>query len=66
MVELGQVDIAVEVSLLSLYLMYSCKGHPEAAIHIVGYLRLKHNTRLKIDPSYPESASQEQIVFLAS
>ena len=30
------------------------KGHLEAAIHIMGYLQFKHNTRLVFDPSYPE------------
>ena len=53
MVELGRVDIAVEVSLLSSYLAYPREGHLEAAIHIMGYLRLKHNTRLIFDPTYP-------------
>jgi hypothetical protein len=54
MVELGRVDIAVEVSLLWSYLAHPCEEHLEAAIHIMGYLRLKHNTRLVFDPSYPE------------
>ncbi len=44
MVEFGRVDIAVEVSLLSSYLANPREGHLEAAIHIMGYLRLKHNT----------------------
>lgn len=54
MVELGRVDIAVEVSLLSSYLAYPREGHLEAAIHIIGYLRQKHNTRLIFDPTYPK------------
>ena len=54
MVELGRVDIAVEVSLLSSYLANPREGHLEAAIHIMGYLRLKHNTRLVFDPTYPD------------
>ena len=54
MIELGRVDIAVEVSLLSSYLAYPREGHLQAALHIMGYLRLKHNTRLIFDPSYPE------------
>ena len=36
MVELGRVDIAVEVSLLSSYLAYPREGHLEAAIHRIG------------------------------
>ncbi len=53
MVELGCVDIAVEVSLLLLYLAYPREGHLEAAIHVMGYLHLKHNSRLVFDPTYP-------------
>ena len=54
MVELGHVDITTEVSMLSLYLAFPCEGHLEAALHIMGYLRLKHNTRLIFDPIYPD------------
>ena len=54
MVELGRVDIATEVSMLSSYLAYPREGHLEAAIHLMGYLRLKHNTRLVFDPTYPD------------
>jgi hypothetical protein len=53
MVELGRVDIAVEVSLLSSYLAYPREGHLEAAIHVMGYLCLKHNSQLVFDPTYP-------------
>ena len=28
-------------------------GHLEAALHIMGYLMLRHNSRLMFDPSYP-------------
>ena len=54
MVELGRVDIATEVSMLSSYLAYPRDGHLEAAIHLMGYLRLKHTTRLVFDPTYPD------------
>ncbi len=54
MVELGSVDIATEVSMLSSYLAYLREGHLEAAIHVMGYLRLKPNTRLVFDPTYPD------------
>ena len=40
MVELGRIDIAVEVSLLSSYLACPREGHLEAAIHVMGYLCL--------------------------
>ncbi len=53
MVELGRIDIATKVSLLSSHLAYSCEGHLETALHIMTYLRQKHNTRLIFDPTYP-------------
>ncbi len=43
MVELGQIDIATEVSMLSSYLACPREGHPENALHVMGYLQLKHN-----------------------
>jgi len=54
MVELGRIDIATKVSMLSSYLAYPREGHLEAALHIMGYLRLKHNSRLIFDPAYPD------------
>ena len=54
MVELGRVDIGVEVSQLSSFLAYPRQGHLEAALHIMSYLRVKHNSRLVLDPSYAE------------
>ena len=44
MVELGHVDIMVEVSMLSLYLALPREGHLEIALHIVGFLKQKHNS----------------------
>ena len=54
MVEQGRVDIATEVLLLLSYLAYPCEGHLETALHIMGYLKNKHNTRLVFDPTYPD------------
>jgi hypothetical protein len=54
MVELGHIDIATEVSMLSSYLACPCKGHLENALHVMGYLRLKHNSQLIFDPTYPD------------
>jgi hypothetical protein len=53
MVEQGRVDIATEVSLLLSYLSYPREGHLETTLHIMGYLKNKHNTRLIVDPTYP-------------
>jgi hypothetical protein len=54
MVEFGRIDIATEVSMLSSYLACPRKGHLENALHVIGYLRLKHNSRLIFDPTYPD------------
>jgi hypothetical protein len=54
MVELGRIDIATEVSMLSSNLPCPREGHLENALHVMGYLRLKHNSRLIFDPTYPD------------
>ena len=54
MVELGIIDIAVEVSQLSSFLAMTRQGRLVNALHIVSYLKNKHNSRLVLDPSYPE------------
>jgi hypothetical protein len=54
MVELRCIDIATEVSMLSSYLACPHEGHLENALHVMGYLQLKHNSRLIFDPTYPD------------
>ena len=53
MIEIGRVYIATEVSMLSSFLAMPRVGHLEAAINIIGYLRLHQNSRLFLDPTYP-------------
>jgi hypothetical protein len=53
MVELGRVDTAIEISLLSSHLAYPRAGHLEVALHVMGYLKQKNNTQLVFDPTYP-------------
>ena len=53
MVEIGRIDIATEVSLLSSHLAYPREGHLDAALHVMAYLKAKHNSRLVFDPTYP-------------
>ena len=53
MVELGCVDIVIEVSLLSSHLAFPHEGHLRLALHIMGYLKQHHNTQLVFDPTYP-------------
>ena len=44
MVDLGRIDIATEVSMILSYLAYPREGRLETAIHVMGYLQLKHNS----------------------
>jgi hypothetical protein len=42
--KIGRIEIATEVSLLSLHLAYPREGHHNAALHVIGYLQLKYNS----------------------
>jgi hypothetical protein len=53
MCKIGRIDIATEVLLLSLHLAYPREGQLDAALHVMGYLRLKYNSRLIFDRTYP-------------
>ena len=52
MVDIGRSDIATEVSLLSSHLDYTQEVHLEATLHVMAYLKHKHNSRLVFDPNY--------------
>ncbi len=52
MCKIGRINIATEVSLLSLHLAYPREGHLDAVLHVMGYLCLKYNCRLIFDPTY--------------
>ena len=54
MVKLGRVDIAVEVYQLSFFLSIPRRGHMVSDLHIISYLRIKHNYLLVLDPSYAD------------
>jgi hypothetical protein len=53
MCKIGHIDISTEVLLLSSHLSYPWEGHLDAALHVMGYLRLKYNSQLIYDPTYP-------------
>ncbi len=53
MVKLGCIDIAKEVSLLSSHSALPREGHMDTALHIMADLDLHHNSRLCMDPTYP-------------
>jgi hypothetical protein len=52
-VELGRLDILLEVSLLSAYLASPKKGHLEAAFHIFGYIKHHDKRKIAFDPDHP-------------
>lgn len=52
-VELGRVDICLEVSMLSSHLALLREGHIEQMFHIFAYLKRYQNDELVYDPSDP-------------
>ena len=51
MVEIGRVDICVEVLMLSSCLAIPREGHPQQLFHIFAYLKKHHNTEMVFDTS---------------
>ena len=58
-VELGHVDICLEVSMMSSHLALPRKGHMEQVMQIFGYLKKYHNAELIFDPSDPTIDEQD-------
>ena len=58
-VELGHVDICLEVSMMSTHLALPRKGHMEQVMQIFGYLKKYHNAELDFDPSDPTINEQD-------
>ena len=52
-VELGRVDICLEVSMMSSHLALPREGHMEQVLHIFAHLKKYHNTEVVYDPSDP-------------
>ena len=52
-VELGRINICLEVSIMSLHLVTPKKGHLDQVLHIFAYLCKYHNTELVYDLSDP-------------
>jgi len=52
-VELGRVDVCLEVSMMSSHLALPREGHLEQVLHIFAYLKKYHNTEMVFDPSDP-------------
>ena len=53
MVEIVRIDIVTEVSMMSSHNAYPREGHFETFLHMMGYLKGRHNSRLAMDPNYP-------------
>ncbi len=53
MVELGCIDISMNVLLLSLHLVLPHEGHIDAAWNVMACLGLHHNSCLSMYPTYP-------------
>ncbi len=49
-----QHDIGCPISITLLSTSDAREGHLESALHVMGYLRLKHNSRPIFDPTYPD------------
>ena len=62
-VELGRIDIQVEVALMSQYQMNPRTGHLEGLYHIFHYLMRHPKKRLVMDPFYPPMEEDEELVF---
>ena len=58
-VELGCVDVCLEVSMMSSHLALPRKGHMEQVMQIFGYLKKYHNAELVFDPSDPTINEQD-------
>jgi hypothetical protein len=52
-VELGRVDICLQVSIMSSHLVLPREGHLEQVFHIFAHLKKYHNTEKIYDPSDP-------------
>ena len=50
MVELGRIDMAVEVSMMSSHLALPREGHLSEVYHIFTYLKKHHNAEMVFDP----------------
>ena len=52
-VELGRIDIATEASTMASHMAMPRQGHLKLLHHMFGFLKMKHNAELLLDPSDP-------------
>ena len=65
-VELGCIDIAFEVSVLSSYLEAPRKGHLLQALHIFKHLEIHSENDIAFDPAYKHVSNTEEMKFRQS
>ena len=53
-VEMGRMEICMEVSSLSSYIAMPRDGHMQQVLHIFAYLKINHNARIVFDHTYLE------------
>ena len=53
-VELGQVDICVEVYMMYSHVALTRQGHLGQVLHIFGYPKKHHNAEMVLDPTEPD------------
>ena len=53
-VELGRMDVCLEVLMMSSHIALPREGHLKALLQIFAYLKKHHNTEMVYDPSQPE------------
>ena len=53
-IELNKIDIAVEVSIMVAVMALIRNGHLDQLFYIFRFLKIKYNTELIFDPSYPK------------
>ena len=61
-IELGRVDICLELSMISSHMALPSKGHLEKVLHIFSYFNKHHNDELVFDTS--DSVVDEEIMSL--
>ena len=54
MVEMGSLDICVEVSMMSSFGTMPREGHLQQLLQLFAYLKIHHNSKIVFDPSYSE------------
>jgi len=54
MVEIGRIDMITEVNMMAFHVAMPREGHLENIFHMFAYLKIKHNSRMVFDPSYPK------------